>query len=66
MADDTSNLNGRMKVTVERLLTLVIAVLLAYAAMTSRVSVIEAKQQDLERRLERMEDKLDILVQRQP
>lgn len=63
MAED--NGNGKYRVTVDRILTLVISVLLAYAAVTSRVAVIEAKQGDLERRLERIENKVDILVQRQ-
>lgn len=56
--------NGRFKITAEKLITLIVTALLAYAAVTSRVAVIESKQADLERRLERIEQKLDQLIQR--
>lgn len=46
------------------LLTLVVAVILAYAAVTSRVSVVETKQSVTDQRLERLENKIDHILER--
>lgn len=46
------------------LLTVVIAVLLAYAAVTNRVSIVETKQAESKDRLERLESKIDRILER--
>lgn len=42
----------------------VVMALLTYAAIESRVSVIESRQSDADRRLVRIEDKLDRLLEK--
>jgi hypothetical protein len=57
--------NGELRVRwsiVIYVVSLVITALLTYTAIVARVSVIEARQQEADRRLMRMEDKLDQLL----
>ena len=64
-ADGTeSNGNGRFKITAKEIITVTVTVLLTYAAMNARVSVVESRQGSTEQRLERIETKLDMLIQR--
>jgi hypothetical protein len=46
--------------------TVLISVLLAYAAVTNRVSVVETKQDESKYRMERIENKLDRVLERLP
>lgn len=46
------------------LLGIAIAALLGYSATVNRISVLETKQQANEQRLERIETKIDVLLQR--
>lgn len=62
MADDYGN--GKFKLTVERVVTVIVAVLLTYAVITSRVAVLESQQNTTEQRLQRIELKVDQLLQR--
>lgn len=57
--DDSFSL--RQSVAVQIVLWIV-AALLTYGAVNSRVAVLETRQLDLERRLSRIEDKLDTVL----
>lgn len=63
--------NGRLKVDPKvaiglalTLLGWIVTVALAWGGQGARISIVEAKQQENERRLERIEQKLDQLLQR--
>ena len=62
---DYPNGNGRWRVdpTVAlQLIAYVVLTVLTYGAISSRVAVVESKQNDAERRMQRVEDKLDQLL----
>lgn len=42
----------------------IVGAVLTYGAVNARLSVIESKQQDSDSRLERIEDKLDLVLER--
>lgn len=65
MAEQSSNGNGRWKVDPMVALHLIgwlVFSLLTYGAVDSRVAVVESRQSDSERRLERIENKVDKLL----
>lgn len=64
MAEENGNGNGKFRITWEKVLTLVISVLLAYAAVNARVSVLESQQNANDWRLQRIETKVDELLRR--
>ena len=58
--------NGRMKLdpTVAlQILAWIIAAVFTYGAISSRVAVVESRQGDSERRMERIESKVDRLLE---
>ena len=58
--------NGELRIrwtVVIQVVGYIVAALLTYAAIVARVSVVESRQNDNERRLVRIEDKLDRLLQ---
>ena len=64
-ADGTeSNGNGRFKITAKEVITVIVTALLTFAAINARVSVVESRQDGTEQRLQRIESKLDMLIQR--
>lgn len=59
--------NGRLRVSWSVAIQIVawlVAVLLAYGAVDARVAVLESKQGLLERQIERIENKLDRVLER--
>ena len=60
------NGNGRLRISPELALQIIVYVIglaVAYGAMSSRVAVVETKQESAGQRMERMENKLDQLIQ---
>lgn len=59
--------NGRIKIDPRLLITLVgwiVTIVLAWGYMGARVAVVETKQGDADRRMERIEGKIDRLIER--
>lgn len=56
--------NGRFRVTTDKVLTVIVTVLLTWAAVQSRIAVLETQQNNTERRLQSIEMKIDTLLQR--
>lgn len=59
--DRDESITLRQSVAIQIVLWIV-AALLTYGAVNSRVAVLETRQLDLERRLSRIEDKLDTVL----
>lgn len=65
--DRASETNGRIKVAPATLIQIAVwavSLALGYAAITNRLSVVETKQSDSERRLYSIEQKIDVLLAR--
>lgn len=59
--------NGRIKISTSLVLQVgawIIGVMVAYAAVTARLAVVESKQTETERRLLSIENKIDVLLTR--
>lgn len=59
--------NGRLKFNasvVIQIAVYLVTIMLGYAAVTSRLAVVETKQSDTERRLFSIENKIDVLLSR--
>lgn len=66
---DEAQTNGRIRVDPRLLISVVgwlVSILLAWGYMGARVAVVESKQGDSDRRIERIEQKIDILIDRRP
>lgn len=56
--------NGRIRIDwFLQIVAWVVGLMVAYGAMSARVAVVESKQIDGERRMERMESKIDRLLE---
>lgn len=67
MASESSNGNGRIKASTQTVLTLIgwlVIAVLAYGVVNARMAVAESRLNDNDRRLQRMEDKLDRIWER--
>ena len=65
MADPNGNGNGKLRIdpTVAlQMIAWIIAAVFTYGAISSRVAVVESKQSDTDRRMERIEDKVDHIL----
>jgi hypothetical protein len=66
MAAENNNGNGKLRIEPGLLLQIVayvVGLAVAYGAMSARVAVVESKQIDGDRRMERMEQKIDRLLE---
>lgn len=62
-------LNGRLRLSwtaAAQLIGWLVATLLAYGAINSRVAVLESRQHALDSRIERIENKIDRILERLP
>jgi hypothetical protein len=61
------NSNGRIRIdpmVAFQVIAWIVAALVTYGAINARVSVVESRQGESDRRLQRIEDKVDQLLQR--
>lgn len=66
MEDETEQI-ARFRLTPSfafQIVAWIVAALLTYGAMSSRLAVVETRQGESDRRMERIENKLDVLIQR--
>lgn len=61
---EANGINGRFRFTWKDVLTWLIAFGIAWSTVTTRVAVLESRQDGIERRLDRMETKIDVLLDR--
>lgn len=66
-----SNGNGNGRIRIDpgvaiQVLAWIVAAVVTYGAINARVAVVESKQNDSERRMERIENKIDDLLRRVP